>query len=405
MKVFIADKFESSGIADLQSAGFDVVSEPGKKGAELAAALRTAAAEVLVVRSTKVTREILEAADALGLIVRAGAGVDNIDVPAASERGILVANCPGMNSVAVAELTLALILALDRRVPDAVRDLRAGKWDKAEYGKARGLKGRSLGLIGLGPIGRAVAQRAIAFEMKIVAWSRSLTTGAAAPAGVTACTAPIDVARQSDIVSIHVASTPDTKRFIGRPFFEAMREGAYFINTSRGDVVDADALAWAIQHRRLRAGLDVYASEPPTPTAEFRDPLFALDGVVYGTPHIAASTDQAQSAIAAETVRLVRLFRDSGRVENCVNLCPRSSAERMLVVRHRNQPGVLAHVLSHVSGAGINVEEMENVILGDGRTAIARILLGSAPTPETLATIRSGCAAILSMSLLPVANR
>lgn len=400
MRVFIADKFEQAGIDELKKLGCDVTVEAAKKGPELTAAIGTSGAKVLIVRSTKVTKETIDAAGELALIIRAGAGVDNIDVAAASLRGIFVTNCPGMNAVAVAELAFGLILSLDRRVPDSVAELRAGKWNKSEYSKARGLKGRTLGIVGFGPIGRAVAQRATAFEMRVVGWSRSLVREGAKLPGVELCQTAREVAERSDIVSVHIAATPETKKLCDQAFFEAMRKGAYFINTSRGDVVDADALTWAIKEKGVRAGLDVYAAEPAQPTAEFKEPLFASGGIVYGTPHIAASTDQAQTAIAAETVRLVRVFRETGRVENCINLLPRSHARKMLIVRHHNRPGVLAHVLSHIGEANINVEEMENVILKDEHTAVARIRLAAGPSQATLDAIRGGCEHIIALTLV-----
>jgi len=400
MRVFIADKFEQFGLDELKRIGCDVLYEPGKKGPDLVQALANAKADVLVVRSTKVTAETLDAVPGLSAVIRAGAGVDTIDVSAASSRGVLVANCPGMNAVAVAELTFALILCLDRRVPDAVAQLRAGQWNKAEFSKAAGLKGRSIGLIGLGPIGRAVAQRANAFEMTVLGWSRSLADGAPVLPGIRLCRSAHDVVAYSDVVSVHLASTPDTRGFCDKDFFEAMKPGAYFINTSRGDIVDADALANAIRKKGLRAGLDVYASEPAQAQAEFHDPLFGLDGVVYGTPHIAASTEQAQIAIAAETVRLIRVYNETGRVENCVNLSPASTSSRMLLVRHHNRPGVLAHVLGHISDAGINVEDMTNAILRDGQTAIARIHLAAAPKASLLEAIRKGNENVIAVSLV-----
>lgn len=400
MVVLIADKFEPLGIDALREMGCKVVYEPGRQGPELLALVERSRCEVFVVRSTKVTRDILAAGERLALVVRAGAGVDNVDVAAASERGVLVANCPGMNSVAVAELTFALILSLDRRVPDCVAELRAGRWNKAEYSQARGLKGRTLGIVGLGPIGRAVAQRAAVFEMNVLGWSRSLASGGGTPGHVAPCPTLLELARRSDVVSIHVASTPQTVGLIDRSFFEAMRPDAYFINTSRGSIVDAAALAWAVRKKKIRAGLDVYAAEPATATADFRDPLFEAGGMVYGTPHIAASTEQAQAAIAAETVRVVRVYRETGRVENCVNLSPRSAATRMVVVRHYNRPGVLAHVLSLLGEAAINVEEMENVILADQQTAVARIRLASSPAPELLERIHRGSPQVIALSLV-----
>ncbi len=400
MRVFVADKFEKFGIDELKRIGCEVISDPGKKGPELVAAVQAANPAILIVRSAKVSGELMDAAPQLALIIRAGAGVDTIDVSAASHRGIFVANCPGMNAIAVAELAFALILSLDRRVPDCVAELRAGKWNKGEYSKARGLKGLTLGLIGLGPIGRAVAHRANAFELNVRGWSRSMSHDGAVLVGVQLCRTWCEVVEQSDIVSLHIAATAETKGFCNRAFFEAMKLGAFFINTSRGDVVDTEALGWAVKEKAIRAGLDVYANEPSGATAEFKEPLFSGGGVVYGTPHIAASTDQAQMAIAAETVRIVRLFRETGVIENCVNLLPRSNARRMLLVRHFNKPGVLAHVLSHISHANINVEDMENVMLREDKTAVARIRLASAPEASVLKAIQAGNPHIIAISLV-----
>src|SRR5919106_710183 len=171
MKVLVADKFEQSGIDGLKAAGCDVIYQPDVADQALADAIRTSQADVLVVRSTKVTEPMLDAGN-LSLIVRAGAGVNTIDVAAASRRGIYVSNCPAKNSIAVAELAFGLILALDRRIPDNVAELRAGKWNKKEYSKAKGLYGRTLGLLGIGSIGREMVKRAAAFGMECVVWTR-----------------------------------------------------------------------------------------------------------------------------------------------------------------------------------------------------------------------------------------
>src|ERR687889_404553 len=226
MRVLIADKFEQSGRDGLDAAGCEFSYPPEVKDEALVEAIRSYGPDVLVVRSTKVTEQMLDAG-ALKLIVRAGAGYNTIDVAAASRRGVYVSNCPGKNSVAVAELALALILALDRRVADNVIQLREGRWNKKEFSKARGLLGRTLGLVGTGQIGREVAQRAKAFGLNVVAWSRSLTDETAAELGVERRGSPLDVARDSDIVSVHVALNPETRGFIGSEFFGAMREGAY----------------------------------------------------------------------------------------------------------------------------------------------------------------------------------
>src|ERR1044071_2769458 len=240
MRVLIADKFEQSGRDGLDAAGCEFSYQPDAKDEALVEAIRSYAPDALVVRSTKVTEQMLDAG-ALKLIVRAGAGVNTIDIAAASRRGVYVSNCPGKNSVAVAELALALILALDRRIADNVSELRAGRWNKKEFSKARGLLGRTLGLIGTGQIGQEVITRARAFGMRVVAWSRSLDEERANVLGVERMNDPLDVARESDVVSVHVALKPETRGMIGPDFFGARKGGAYFVNTSRGEVVDRDA--------------------------------------------------------------------------------------------------------------------------------------------------------------------
>jgi D-3-phosphoglycerate dehydrogenase len=333
--------------------------------------------------------------------VRAGAGYNTIDVAAASRRGIYVSNCPGKNSVAVAELAFALILALDRRVADNVSELRAGRWNKKEFSKARGLLGRTLGLVGTGRIGREMVPRARAFGMNVVAWSRSLTDESAAELGVERREDVLDVARESDIVSVHVALKPETRGLVGSDFFAAMRDGAYFVNTSRGEVVDQEALRAAMRERNVRAGLDVFAAEPSSSAGEFTDDI-AREPNLYGTHHIGASTDQAQEAIAAETVRVVRTFKETGRVPNVVNLARRTPATHTLVVRHRDRPGVLASVLDTVRKASINVQEMENIIFEGSEAAVARINLESALPPDVLERLRVENADIIELSLLEI---
>src|SRR6266850_458729 len=224
MRVLIADKFEQSGRDGLQAIGCEVSFQPELKDEDLVEAIRSEAPDVLVVRGTKVTEPMLDTGQ-IKLVVRAGAGYNTIDVAAASRRGIYVSNCPGKNSIAVAELAFALILALDRRIADAVIALRAGQWNKKEFSKARGLFGRTLGLVGLGKIGQEMIPRARAFGMPVVAWSRSLTDEKAAELGVEKMGSPIEVARAGDIVSVHVALKIDTRTLIGADFFAAMREG------------------------------------------------------------------------------------------------------------------------------------------------------------------------------------
>src|SRR4051812_12662652 len=296
MKVLVADKFEQSGIDGLQAAGCEVLYQPDLKDEALAQALRDTAADVLVVRSTAVTAPMLEAGS-LSLVVRAGAGYNTIDVATASKRGIYVSNCPGKNAIAVAELAFALLLALDRRVPDNVADLRAGKWNKKEYSKARGLYGRTLGLLGYGNIGQEMARRAHAFGMPIVVWSRRFATRkddvANAPIPLTLANSPEEVAEKSDVLSVHLALTSDTRGLVNAAVFAKLKPGSYFVNTARAEVVDQAALEQSVRERNVRVGLDVFANEPKDATGTFADAIASLSNV-YGTHHIGASTDQAQ---------------------------------------------------------------------------------------------------------------
>lgn len=415
MKILVADKFEKSGLAGLADVG-TVVFRPELAEQALVDAVAAERPDVLVVRSTKVTAAMLDAGP-VALVVRAGAGVNTIDVAAASARGVHVANCPGRNAVAVAELAMGLLLALDRRIPDAVADLRAGRWNKALYSKADGLFGRTLGVLGLGSIGVEMIVRAHAFGMPIVAWSRRFagedramtaaeaqelglaTVHAAAP--VRLAPTPAEVAARADALSVHVALSKENRGFVGREVLSKLRPGAIFLNTARAEVVDAAALEEAVRERGLRAGLDVFAQEPAGGTGEFADPIVALPGV-YGTHHVGASTEQAQEAIAAETVRIVRAFAESGRVPNCVNLARRTEATHRLVVRHRDRPGVLAHVFERLRDAGLNVQETENVLFEGGEAAVARIHLDGAPPETTLAAIAAGHPDVLDVRLLAV---
>ncbi len=398
MKVLIADKFEQSGVDGLQALGCEISFQPDLKDDALVEAIRQTAPDVLVVRGTKVTEPMLEAGP-VKLVVRAGAGYNTIDVAAASKRGIYVSNCPGKNSIAVAELAFALILALDRRIADNVIALRKGEWNKKEFSKARGLYGRTLGLIGVGKIGQEMIPRARAFGMPVVAWSRSLTRERAAELGVELMESPKAVAAAADVVSVHLALKPETRNLINAELFDAMRRGAYFINTARGEVVDQQALVAAIRNRGIRAGVDVYALEPTSATAEFQDQI-AKEAGLYGTHHIGASTDQAQEAIAAETVRIVAEFKQTGKVPNVVNLAQQTPATHRLVVRHLDRPGVLAGVLDAIKAEHINVQEMENIVFEGAAAAVARINLDNAPSQESLRQLEASNPNIIELDLL-----
>lgn len=388
MKVLVADKLDDSIVSSLTAEGANVKMEPALKDEALASELARFNPQVLVVRSTKVSEEALRASSSLELIVRAGAGYDTIDVSTASGLGIFVSNCPGKNATAVAELTIGLILSLDRSIPDNVIDARAGKWDKARYSKAAGLKGRTLGLVGLGNIGSEVATLARSFGMNVVAWSRSLTSARAAALGVRMAATPVEVAAEADVISLHVAATPDTRHLADAEFFEAMKPGAWLVNTTRSSVVDEDALQRAISEKGIRAAVDVFDGEPSAKTGEFESALAANDAV-YITHHIGASTEQAQAAIAAEAGRVISTYLNDGFALNCVNMAVQTPVNFQLTVRHLDKVGVLAKILHEIGQSGWNVQEMENLVFDGARAACAQIRIDGHEDAETIERIQN----------------
>jgi D-3-phosphoglycerate dehydrogenase len=386
MRLLIADAFPESYLAEFRALGLEAEYRPELDENALASAAEHAG--ILVVRSTKVTRATIERAASLELILRAGAGVDTIDVAAASERGVFVANCPGKNSVAVAELAMGLMLALDRRIADGTADLRAGKWNKKEYSKADGLKGKTLGIVGFGAIGQAVAKRAAAFEMKLLVHSVPPHPEALAAHGAEAAKSLEDLVERADIVTVHVPQDGKTKKLFGAELFGRMKKGAVFINTSRGGVMDQAALEAAMKERGIRVGLDVFDPEPAGGTGAFEGEIAKLPGFV-GTHHIGASTEQAQNAIAAEAVRICREYVRAGRVPNCVNIELHAPAKVQLLVRHYDKVGVLAAVLDVIRRHGLNVEDMTNTIFAGAKAAVAAIRVSAEPPQELLAELRA----------------
>jgi D-3-phosphoglycerate dehydrogenase / 2-oxoglutarate reductase len=386
MKVLIADAFPKDRLADVAALGLEVLHRPELKAQELPEAVGDAS--ILVVRSKQVSAAVFERGSALSLVVRAGAGTNTIDVAAASRRGVFVANCPGQNAIAVAELAIGLTLALDRRIPDNVQALREGRWDKKTFSEARGLYGRAFGVLGLGAIGRETATRARALGMRVHAWSRSLDDEAAQRLSVVRAESPLALARLVDVLSIHLPLKKETRGLVSREVLEALRPGALVVNTARAEVVDQAALLELARAGRLRVGADVHQGEPEGGKAEFRSELAQLPGV-YGTHHIGASTDQAQDAIARETVRILASFVRAGEVPNCVNVLEHTPARCRLVVRHLDKVGVLANVLGAIREAGINAQQVENTVFQEAAAACCAIELDERPAPEVLARIRA----------------
>lgn len=397
MKIFVADTLPEKSLRDLESLGAIVINKPKTKAEELAAEIGDC--DVLVVRSTEVRADCVSAAKNLSLIIRAGAGVNTIDMKAANARGIYVSNCPGKNSVAVAELTMGLLLAIDRKIPDNVADLRNGIWNKSLYSKSDGIMGKTIGIIGVGQIGTEVIARAKAFGLNVVAWSRSLTDEAAEKLDVHRASSIETLVKESDIVSVHLALKPETKKIISKEIIAQMKPGTIFLNTSRWEVVDEEALFEAAKAGKIRVGLDVFSGEPEGSSTPFSHKLASLPNV-YGTHHIGASTEQAQNATADEVVAIVKQYRDMGTVKNWVNKATVTAAQYQLVIRHYDKPGVLANVFNSLKTESINIQEVENLIFEGTHTAVCTLKLASKPSDYTLDSIRARTQEVIQVRLV-----
>ena len=388
MHLLFADRLPEATLVELEARGHVCVMEPELTADDLPG--RIAGFDVLVVRSTKVKRRVFEAADRLVLVIRAGAGTNTIDTDAAAGRGVFVSNLPGRNAAAVAELTMGLLLAIDRRIADNVADLRDGHWDKKRYSKAGGLLGSTMGIIGLGSIGFAVAERASAFGIHIQGLARpgrsEYAVSRAEELGIAMCDSLGELVSSSDVVTLHVPSSADTRHLVDDSFLAQMKRGAILLNTSRGDVVDERALLEALDAGAVRVGLDVFADEPSSSTGPWDSPLARHPNVV-ATHHIGASTEQAQRAIAAGVTEIVDAFV-SGEARHCVNLDPGRLGSITLTVRHLDRVGVLAQVLDKLSTAGLNVEHMENRVFRGGQAAVAIIDVAGQTSEALLAALR-----------------
>jgi len=389
MHLLFADRLPEQTLEELGARGHVCAMEPDLTADDLAA--RIPGYDGLVVRSTKVGSAVFEAADRLALVIRAGAGTNTIDTEAAAARGILVANVPGRNAAAVAELTMGLLLAIDRRIPDNVADLRNGQWDKKRYSKADGLLGSTMGIIGLGSIGLAVAERAAPFGIRVQSLAKpgrpAQVVSRAEELSITMCDSLEELVSSSDIVTLHVPSCEETRHLVDAGFLARMRPGAILLNTSRGDVVDERALLEALDAGAVRAGLDVFAGEPGSGKGPWDSALGRHPNVV-ATHHIGASTEQAQRAIAAGVTEIVDAFV-AGEARNCVNLDPRRLGSVTLTVRHLDRVGVLARVLDQLSAAGLNVEHMENQVFRGGHAAVASIDVAGRTSEELLDALRA----------------
>ncbi|MFA6596890.1 MAG: 3-phosphoglycerate dehydrogenase family protein [Ignavibacteriaceae bacterium] len=362
MKVLVADKFPEKYLTQMKALGLEVDYTPQLIENNLHEAV--ADVDILVVRSTKVNAAAIEKANLLNLIIRAGAGVNNIDISAANKKGIYVANCPGMNSIAVAELAMGLILSLDRRIPDNVMDFKNGIWNKGEYSKAEGLFGKNLALIGVGNIGKEVAKRAHAFGMNVY--------------GKDIFRIESDIIKEftemdkilpiCDIISIHLPLTPQTKGLFNKEMFGYLHPNTFLINTSRAEIIDEEAMLEAIKEKNIRVAVDVFKGEPEQKSGAVSSPLQQSKNI-YITHHIGASTEQAQNAVADETVRIIKDFLKSGVVAHWVNKAKTVEMGYQLVVKHYDKPGVLSSIFSVITEEGVNIEEIENINFDGGLIA------------------------------------
>ncbi len=382
MKVLFADALDPSAADALRARGHSVDVRPELGAEDLAEHLGDY--DALVVRSTKVSADAMSTSRRLSLVVRAGAGTENIDVATASARGIHVCNIPGRNAVAVAELTFGLLLAIDRHIASATADLRVGVWNKAVYSEADGLMGRTMGVVGLGEIGLEVAQRAKAFGMTVLGLRKvgrdEATESRIRSIGIRLVDSLEELVASSDVVTLHVPGGDDTRSLVDAELLSHFRDGSILINTSRGDVVDEDALLHAMDTKGVRAGLDVYRDEPASSDRSFDSPLARHPSVV-GTHHIGASTEQAQLAIAEAVVESVCSFA-AGEPVNCINLAPRDDDCTSLIIRHYDRVGVLAAIFGVLRGAGLNVQHMENRVFEGRVAAVAAIDVSAGFTDE-----------------------
>ncbi len=324
-KILIADDVSASGLTPLTEAGFTLDRNTGLKPEQLRDVISNY--DALIVRSeTKVTADILEAATRLKIIGRAGVGVDNIDVSAATARGVIVVNAPDGNTMTTAEHTVAMLCALARKVPQAHADLQAGRWNKKKFVGVE-LRGKTLGIVGLGRIGKVVATRARAFEMRVVAFDPFVSIEQARDLDIETASLE-DVLRQADFLTVHTPLTNETRGIINAEAFAKMKKGVRVINCARGGLVDEAALYDAIKSGHVAgAALDVFEREPPASD----NPLLALDEVIV-TPHLGASTKEAQEGVAVTVAEEIRDYLQTGALRGAVNV-PALGASEMQTLK------------------------------------------------------------------------
>jgi len=380
LKVLVADKFPDKYIQQMKDLDLEVIYNAKLGEKDLPEAAKDV--DIVIVRSTVVNEDTINKSKKLNLIIRAGSGVNNINIAAANKKGIYVTNCPGMNAVAVAELAMGLMISLDRSIPDNIADFNKGIWNKDKYSKGKGLKGKTLGLIGVGNIGKEVARRALAFEMNVYGKDITRIEGVQ----IKDFSEMDQLLPLCDIVTIHLPATPQTKGLFNKQMFSYMNNGSYLINTSRQDIIVEDDLLEAIKEKNIRYACDVFKGEPEGKAGEVSSKL-QNNPNIYVTHHIGASTEQAQDAVAEETVNIIKHFIYSGVIDHWVNRAKITDAHFQLVVKHYDKPGVLASVLDVIRSGNINIEEIENIIFEGGIAACCTMKLQNGASAEMLKKI------------------
>jgi D-3-phosphoglycerate dehydrogenase len=387
MKILLADQLAPIVLSSLEECGHQIKEETSLKDTSLLKALEDFKPEILVVRSTKVTTEHIKKSPSLSLIIRAGAGVNTIALDTASEHGVFVANCPGKNAIAVAELVMGHIISIDRHLYENINDFRNGIWNKKKYSKSEGLYGKTIAILGMGAIGQEVAKRAQAFGMHVKGWSRSLGKLQAEEWGIECCESPIEAAADAHILTVHLPSNKDTKDILDAKVLGVLKKGAYVINTSRGALLDEEAMKEALSVNNIKFGLDVFKDEPAASEKSVSTQWMEEENI-YVSHHIGASTNQATEAVGLAILNIIDTWEHQGLVLNCVNLAKQTKATCCLSVRHADKVGVLANVLNHVRADGLNIQEMDNTIFQGGKAACARIFLVGTPSEGFLLNLQ-----------------
>lgn len=384
MKILVACVLPEFAIEELRGLGSEVVVQPTLAGEALVAASRDV--NILIVRRTRVPADLFNTASSLQMVLRAGTDVSGIAVEAASAQGVFVTNCPQRDAVAVSEMAFASMLALDRQLLDAVAVARSNSHIKRdEFPEARGLAGRTLGVVGFGPTERELARRARAFDMKVLCWSHSMQGEHAGAEDVDFVNWPRELAARSDIVFVYAPPEEGEELRADSELLSEMREGAHLIHIGVPAALNESAVVEAIERRKIRVATDLFA---PREGERVRSALADRPDVLT-TYRLADRSAQARDAIAAETVSIVRKFLVSGVLVNCVNLLERSPATWQLVLRLRDAVGIMANIMDAIRADGVNAEEITSRVFSGARAAWCTIALDERPSAEALQTIRS----------------